>query len=332
MEIKFSIIIPVYNVEAYLPECIDSVLSQSYKNYELILVDDGSSDGCPQICDDYATKDIRIKVIHKQNGGASDARNFGIDAASGEFILFIDSDDYWSTPDVLFKINEILKSNKDAHIVQFGQEKFYSKDNNLVAGPIRTLSQYNGSTSSDIIAKLTSGNKLAISACSMAISRKFIVDNKLYFKKGIRTEDLEWAIRLYSFEPKWSFSDEYFYVYRMQRDNSVTASIDYKHLYDYCQIIEDGIVLVEQCNDTLKSSLMSYLMYHVLIAIALSYKIDIDNKQQKEILLKLKNISKGRITKYTLNKKVKFAKIFYCIGGFKIMAIALGFYLNNRGR
>ncbi len=89
-----SVIIPVYQVEAYLKQCIDSVISQSYKNLEIILVDDGSPDTCPQICDTYAEMDARIKVIHKQNGGLSDARNTGLEIASGDWIAFVDSDDY----------------------------------------------------------------------------------------------------------------------------------------------------------------------------------------------------------------------------------------------
>ena len=89
-----SVIVPIYNVEKWLPRCVDSILSQEYKNLEIFLVDDGSPDGCPTICDEYAEKDKRIKVIHKKNGGLSDARNVAIDVASGEFICFVDSDDY----------------------------------------------------------------------------------------------------------------------------------------------------------------------------------------------------------------------------------------------
>lgn len=91
-----SVVIPVYKVENYLRECLDSVISQTYKNLDIILVDDGSLDNCPAICDEYAEKDSRIKVIHRQNGGLSAARNSGIDVARGEYITFIDSDDYVS--------------------------------------------------------------------------------------------------------------------------------------------------------------------------------------------------------------------------------------------
>ena len=90
---KISIIVPIYNVEKYLPGCIDSILKQTYENMEIILVDDGSPDNCPAICDEYEKKDTRIRVIHQKNSGLSGARNTGIDNAQGEYLIFVDSDD-----------------------------------------------------------------------------------------------------------------------------------------------------------------------------------------------------------------------------------------------
>lgn len=89
-----SVIVPVYKVEKYLHRCVDSIINQTYKNLEIILVDDGSPDNCPKICDEYAQKDQRIKVIHKKNAGISEARNAGLEIAQGEFVAFVDSDDY----------------------------------------------------------------------------------------------------------------------------------------------------------------------------------------------------------------------------------------------
>jgi len=96
---KLSIIVPVYKVEPYLPKCIDSILAQTFTDFELILIDDGSPDGCPRICDEYAAKDERIVVIHQENAGVSAARNAGLDAANGEYIGFVDSDD-WIEPEM----------------------------------------------------------------------------------------------------------------------------------------------------------------------------------------------------------------------------------------
>ena len=110
-----SVIIPVYKVEKYLNRCVDSVINQTYKNIEIILVDDGSPDNCPKICDDYAKKDKRIRVIHKKNGGVSSARNMGIEKANGEWISFVDSDD-WIDELFISKMLEIALKEKTDYI------------------------------------------------------------------------------------------------------------------------------------------------------------------------------------------------------------------------
>ena len=93
MELLFSVIVPIYKVEKYLPDCVNSILNQTYKDFELLLVDDGSPDNCPQMCDDFALKDSRIRVIHKKNGGLVSARNIGIKNAKGKYICYVDGDD-----------------------------------------------------------------------------------------------------------------------------------------------------------------------------------------------------------------------------------------------
>ena len=110
---NLSIIVPIYNVEEYIAECIDSILAQTYKDWELILVDDGSTDNSGKICDEYALKDNRIKVIHKENGGLSSARNAGIDNISGNLITFIDSDDVIIGKDTLQKLIDELTDDKE---------------------------------------------------------------------------------------------------------------------------------------------------------------------------------------------------------------------------
>ena len=121
MKPTFTIIVPVYNVEHYLQRCIESVLTQSYRDFELILVDDGSKDNSGTICDEYAKKDNRVRVFHKENEGVSSARNVGLDEAEGEYITFVDSDDYL-LPTALLNIQNVLNKT-DAVLYLFDYQQ-----------------------------------------------------------------------------------------------------------------------------------------------------------------------------------------------------------------
>ena len=106
-----SVVVPVYNVEQYIRECVDSIVSQTYCHLEIVLIDDGSLDNCPVICDEYAKKDSRIKVVHQKNGGLAKARNVGIENSSGEYITFIDSDDYIASNYIEILYRGIIENN-----------------------------------------------------------------------------------------------------------------------------------------------------------------------------------------------------------------------------
>lgn len=129
-----SVIVPVYKVEKYLDECIQSIVSQTYSNLEIILVDDGSTDNCPQMCDKWAMKDSRIRVIHQENGGLSAARNAGLDAASGEYIGFVDSDDYIRSDMYEILLQRLIDSGKkiaycySLHVMPAGKEVYYREE------------------------------------------------------------------------------------------------------------------------------------------------------------------------------------------------------------
>ena len=124
-----SVIVPIYKVEKYLRKCIDSIITQTYKNLEIFLVDDGSPDNCGAICDEYARKDERIKVIHKENGGLSSARNAALDVATGDFIMFVDSDD-WVEPEFCEKaLYTAIRNN--VQIVAFGYNNVYTRDGKI---------------------------------------------------------------------------------------------------------------------------------------------------------------------------------------------------------
>ena len=138
---KISVIVPVYNVEKYLNRCVDSILNQTFEDFELILVNDGSPDNCGNICDEYAQKDNRVKVIHKKNGGVSSARNVGIDIAQGEYIMFVDSDDWinenmlndmYNMPDSDMKVSSIRMIGKDNSTEYIIDTKMYTQEDLLI--------------------------------------------------------------------------------------------------------------------------------------------------------------------------------------------------------
>lgn len=131
MNDKVSVIVPVYKVEQYLDKCVESIVNQTYKNLEIILVDDGSPDNCPSLCDAWSKKDCRIIVIHKENGGLASARNAGLDIATGNYISFIDSDDYIDKD--LYLDNLKIFKESDVDIVGFGINQIYEGKKNTIA-------------------------------------------------------------------------------------------------------------------------------------------------------------------------------------------------------
>ena len=121
----YSVIVPIYKVEKYLEKCITSILNQSFTDFELILVDDGSPDSCPQICDNFASKDSRVRVIHKKNGGLVSARNIGIQAAKGDYICYVDGDD-WIHKDMLSEIYKASIQKYSPDMIIFGIVKLFA--------------------------------------------------------------------------------------------------------------------------------------------------------------------------------------------------------------
>ena len=323
----FSVVIPIYNVEKYLRQCVDSVLIQDFKDYELILVDDGSPDRCPAICDEYAARDERVVVIHKPNGGLSDARNAGILRARGEYLCFLDSDDYWQGGHVLSLIAE--KAQEQPDIIAW-QELHLYRDGTLLPGTEKGFSGYEGLSPSETLYQLVADGQLPVTAWMMSIRRSFLLSNELLFKKGIKSEDIEWAIRMFSREPTWRFLNDRLYVYRTNREGSITSSMDYDHLATNCQIIEDSILCAERCGSPAREALLGYVMYQVLISSALTVKIKMEKPQRCCLQRRLKTVCKKYLLDHCLDKKVRLGVTAYRFLGYEGMCWVLRFYLERR--
>lgn len=182
MNPTLSIIVPVYNVKEYLEKCIDSILNQSFKNFELILVDDGSTDGSEIICDEYALKDDRIKVIHKENGGQSSARNMGLDIAIGKYIGFVDSDD-WIEIDMYEILYELITSsqkdiaNVGIKFLYLDYSRSYSNHEKKILTKQESL-EY-------LLKYDTFGDYMVVNLFKVDLIKKF------RFKEGIHYEDID---------------------------------------------------------------------------------------------------------------------------------------------
>ena len=239
---KFSIIIPVYKVEKYLHQCVDSILGQSYQNFELILVDDGSPDACPQICDEYAAKYENVRCIHQKNGGQSCARNAGLSIASGEYIMFVDSDDYLADSNVLSILAEKTAGNPD--IVHYKNLEWLESDGSIKDCSFDFNICTEGKTLDEIYCELIDKDAYYNSAWSKIIRREVLVGNKIEFISGLLGEDNEWYYNVVMAARQVVLVDKPLYVYR-RRQCSITSSLTKKNLSDqlfviakWCEIIK----------------------------------------------------------------------------------------------
>lgn len=216
-----SVIVPVYNVEKYLGKCVDSLLGQTYRELEIILVDDGSPDRCGEICDAYAKKDHRIKVIHKENGGLSDARNAGIKKASGEYLLFVDSDDYIER-DLIEKVAEAAEKTK-CDMVMFD----YVREEETFSLPLYSeLPEHK-------VLTLESNPEILIStlsAWSKLYRREFYLEQGHWFPKGRLYEDLGSIPKLFLDAGSIVYVKGAFYHYLI-RPGSIMTSTKFEKNY-----------------------------------------------------------------------------------------------------
>lgn len=209
-----SIIVPIYKVEPYLRRCLDSIVNQTYTNLEIILVDDGSPDGCPAICDEYAAKDSRIVVIHKDNGGLSDARNAGLDICKGEYISFVDSDD-WISENLINDFIFIAKKEKSSLVIG-NHEKFRYGE---CIPKITPTENYSVISSFQALEYLSSEYGLNFTVSWGKLYKKSLWDT-IRFPKGKLYEDAYVCYLIYAAAVNICFVNAPFYKY-LQRDDSI---------------------------------------------------------------------------------------------------------------
>jgi len=277
-----SVIIPVYNVENYLRECVDSALNQTYTNLEIILVDDGSTDSSGKICDEYVEKDERISVIHQTNGGLSDARNTGFKQSNGKYVYFLDSDDYIAenTFETLVTIAE--KDNSD--IVFFDAVSFADTDDFEVSQNYIRKNRYKTDAGINVF-KLMAKNKEFHSAVYLMLFQKDFVDNnRLTFVPGILHEDMVYTYQSLCLARIVSQCSSALYYRRYRKNSIMTSSKTSKHFIsciDVCKLNTD--FTSETFQYDIPSEVLSYLSRCTLNVFNIYEKL---NKTDKKNLKK----------------------------------------------
>lgn len=317
---KISVVIPIYKVEHYLKKCIDSVMNQTYTNFEVILVEDGSPDNSGLICDEYAKKDNRVKVIHKSNEGASVARNLGVSIVQGEYIIFLDADDYWLSENVLEIIVERLtEKHPDVLTVNFCKSI-----NNELRAPyfpinIEMPPNIDGKEAIEFIIK----NNLWI-ACpwNKVIRKKMFWDNKLKFTEGVTAEDVIWCAELVIVAEEFDYLGVELVGY-VQREGSVSNSMTFRKV----KFLKQNIDEVEHCMNSVEGIktilLKQYLAYQIgtlLLNVAC-----LETSDEKEILQE--DIKRYLpYLKYSTDKKIKIMAFVNKILGYKVTLLLLRIY------
>lgn len=292
-----SIIVPIYKVEPYLERCIDSLINQTYENLEIILVDDGSPDKCPILCDNYVKKDSRVKVIHKKNGGLSDARNAGLQMATGKYVMYVDSDDYIEE-DSCEKLIERMAEDVDIvvgackEITPSGVK--YQQHTNLEEKKVYMAKEY--------VCLSIAKNEWYAPAVLNMYCRQFLIEHNLYYKKGYYFEDMEMLPRLFLANPKVCYVNYPFYNYIIRPDSIMTSNITEQKIKMALDIYEAWYKLFESLSDIeYRNELYGALIKHY-VATARRMKI-------KE--WKIEGLDFPFAIKYARNFKEKFKVVFF---------------------
>lgn len=329
---RFSIIIPVYNIEKYIGYCLETVLSQNFKNYEIVLVDDGSLDGSLKICRMYEKEyPDMFNIICKTNGGLSDARNYGVQYAKGEYIIFLDGDDFWSSNNMLSAIDQVISDSKPDLII-FGSEKYWGNEgerdfhaksvNNNKSWIKNNISNgANGYFYKDFNMLVDNGI-YRLAAWDKVIKKDVLVNNNIDFPLGRLSEDIDWCNDLSKKINTYRLIDEKYYVYRQGRSGSITFSISRKNILDIIDMVEKNVCEIKGGEDTYSVGLMKFNCYIYLSVIP--YLSTLEEKDRVELFSRIKKLNfllqyarGSKLLKYRVYLFI--LKVLGVVGGSKVI-------------
>ena len=317
MKPLLSVIVPVYNVEKYLKRCLESILVQSWNDYEIILVDDGSTDSSAQICDLYAEKYEMIRVIHKENKGLSDTRNRGIEKASGEYVYFPDSDD-WLEPNTFSELSDVIEE-LTYDIISFNREFVTSEEDKLISAKSR-IQKLSGKQA---LLEMLKQRDVTGFANDKIYRKKLFLDNDIEFPVGKYYEDLGTNYKLFLKATKVYVTNQKYYHYLITNPDSITQSWNEQKLQDmfgfYREIYYSPLVR-EKFEELEIEILQAYYINGLIHILSSLYKSNISAQYsdiEKDIKQEIVKNSLG-VTKL-LNQPNKIKYLLYKLGLLKIL-------------
>ena len=239
---KLSIIIPVYNVEQYLQSCVQSVITQTYQDLQVILVNDGSTDSSGILCDQLAQQDSRMQVVHKENGGLSDARNAGLKVATGDYVAFLDSDDVYLLKDGLELLMALAQAEQPDVLLFQAVDVYPNHQSVRKAYDEDYMATHSGT---EVFAQLVRTQSFNMSACFQLIRRELLENHQLYFEKGLLSEDVDWSLRLWKHVSKVRAINLPLYGYQ-HREGSITTTYTIRYLRSYEHIFAKFVQLYNE--------------------------------------------------------------------------------------
>lgn len=312
----FSVIIPIYKVENYLRECVDSVLSQTYADFEIVLVDDGSPDDCHRICDEYAQKDSRIKVVHQANAGLASARNAGIKIATGEYIVCIDSDDYLIDNGVLQKIAD--KTVDGVDVVLYGYQKLFESNNAFGACDVPVLK--GRCLTAEMLQEVLRTDTYCGTAWTKAVKLSLLHENGIEFRTGMISEDIDWYLHILCYAKTFDSINEVAVIYR-QRPGSISHAAKLQSLTDNLWILENWPQRFKNLvsNHNLVDSMLSIMAFYFANDLILyaGYPFNVSRPYRDRLK------AQSYLLDYAITARALIVRRFYRAFGFKITVFLL---------
>ena len=261
-----SIIIPVYNAEKYLRLCLSSVEKQTFTDWEVLLVDDGSSDSSPQICDEYSHRDERFRTFHQQNSGTSAARNVALRECRGTYVTFMDNDDWWLDPTCLENVASSLTEHPVDLLWHMSCRSDESGSRVLDVEATTFSETVRQLTAEDAIHFVIDHDLTTSAVWTKVVKRTLINDHAIFFPEGMRNEDTQWSARVIAYCSSVTWHDERFYVYRMGHSYAQTShKLADASVRDLEQILRENLALATTLTPARASALRAFLAYPFIV-------------------------------------------------------------------